>query len=331
MRDNRDDLLLAVSNRVKRVERGQPSAVLDPDAAVEASALAATLRDGAGDTSTLLVLGWFYWHRFLALPRHQRHEGDREAALKMFWPAFLSRSVELGQFPEPLRPMLADQSIEFAENLLSQAARSEDVGVIDAAAEFGRRLVDATPADHPERAGRLYYFTFALRTRFLLTGAADDLDEIINTARQTVAATTADDPLRAEILIILLGALRSRFERTGAFDDLNETIDTARQTVAAIPPDHPQRATCQMVLDRSLRALSDLTSTTYDLDGIIDSSRNVLTSVPLESSDRAIFLNGLANTLYERFDRSGEISDLDDAIDVGRAQDKVVFPVHVPV
>ena len=102
---------------------------------------------------------------------------------------------------------------------------------LDAAIEAGQQAVQATPADHPDRAGFLSNLGNALRARFERTGARADLDAAIQAGRQAVQATPADHPDRAGYLSNLGIALRTRFERTGAAGDRDAAFQ--RYTEAA--------------------------------------------------------------------------------------------------
>ena len=59
--------------------------------------------------------------------------------------------------------------------------------------------MQATPADHPDRAGYLSNLGIALSARFERTGRDADLDAAIESWQQAVQATPADHPGRAEV------------------------------------------------------------------------------------------------------------------------------------
>ncbi|MFD4604366.1 CHAT domain-containing protein, partial [Streptomyces sp. NPDC058464] len=95
-----------------------------------------------------------------------------------------------------------------------------------------------TPADHPERAGRLSNLGAALLARFERTGALEDLDTAITVGQQAVATTPADHPERAGRLTNLGNALQTRSERTGRPQDLDAAASRlleASEVSAAAP------------------------------------------------------------------------------------------------
>ena len=65
--------------------------------------------------------------------------------------------------------------------------------------------MDATPADHPDRAIWLSNLGNALQARFEQTGALADLDEAISAGRAAVDATPAGHSDRAAMLSNLGG------------------------------------------------------------------------------------------------------------------------------
>ncbi|MFE0510715.1 CHAT domain-containing protein, partial [Streptomyces sp. NPDC058964] len=112
----------------------------------------------------------------------------------------------------------------------------------DRAVELALLAVTATPADHPDRALRLFNLTRAHQTRYEHSGDPADLDRSVDLAQETAAAVPADHPERARYLFTLGYAYRLRFQRTGATCDLDRAVDAAERAVAATPDDHPNRA-----------------------------------------------------------------------------------------
>ncbi|MET8876228.1 tetratricopeptide repeat protein [Nocardia sp. NPDC004604] len=137
---------------------------------------------------------------------------------------------------------------------------------LDEAMESKRAAVAATPADHPDRAGRLNNLGLALQNRFERTGSMTDLDEAVESKRAAVAATPADHPDRAMYLNNLGNVLRIRFERAGTVTDLDEAVETGRAAVAGTPVDHLDRAGRLNNLGLALRDRFERTGMMTDLD-----------------------------------------------------------------
>ncbi|KAL7917666.1 CHAT domain-containing protein [Trichoderma austrokoningii] len=95
---------------------------------------------------------------------------------------------------------------------------------LDRAISVASDALDATPLDHPDRAGRLNNLGNWLGSRFERTGCMDDLNRAVSVASDAVDATPLDHPDRAGCLNNLGNRLGMRFERTGSMDDLNRGL-----------------------------------------------------------------------------------------------------------
>ncbi|MFD0636599.1 hypothetical protein ACFQ9X_38480 [Catenulispora yoronensis] len=93
--------------------------------------------------------------------------------------------------------------------------RTGNTGPLAMAVDVQRQAIEATPDDHPERAGHLNNLGAALQTLFGRTGDTAQLAEAVDVGRQAVQATPQDHPDRAPRLCNLGNALRTLFERTG--------------------------------------------------------------------------------------------------------------------
>ncbi|RYP53061.1 hypothetical protein DL770_011005 [Monosporascus sp. CRB-9-2] len=89
--------------------------------------------------------------------------------------------------------------------------------------------VNATPQDHPDRAGRLNNLGNQLGRRFERTGSMDDLNRAIDVADMAIDATPQDHPDRAAYLNNLGNQLGRRFERAGSMDDFNRTLTSYKE------------------------------------------------------------------------------------------------------
>ncbi len=212
-------------------------------AAVDARATGRRLSLSIADTTTYL------------LDREELHWVQMEAQgsndLKTEIRALTERFIYGRDVPEPLLPQVADASVYRAAILLQHALNSADLAVVSAATQMWQRILLYTPADHPDRAGRLSNLGVALQTRFERTGDPADLDAAIATVKEAIQAAPAGHPDRAAMLSNLGVALRARFERTGDPADLDAAIATVKEAIQAAPAG-------QLDLLNNLQAARDL-------------------------------------------------------------------------
>lgn len=120
----REDRLAAVLGRLEQVRATQDlSPVLEPGGLAEAERLAEILQDDYGDLQSRYLLGVLYWFRSHALPQEQDRLEAQCAAIDMFTPCFIA---EVGDLPESLLPILAEQAVPTATAWLHQALGSPD-------------------------------------------------------------------------------------------------------------------------------------------------------------------------------------------------------------
>src|SRR3984957_3676990 len=216
--NERGELLAAVRARLQRVAAGPDlSPVLEPEAITEARQLAGVLVGDEGDLEVRHLLGWLSWYRFQA-STDDENRPDLQAATGLFLPCFLAGA---GELPAPLLPVLADQATAAAEVWLGPLLGSADPALLGVAVDACQRILNVTPADHPDRATRLNNRGRALLARFGRTGALADLDAAIEVLRAAVDATPDDPPARPRDLSTLGIVWRPRFERTGAQAELD--------------------------------------------------------------------------------------------------------------
>ncbi|WP_371551505.1 CHAT domain-containing protein [Streptomyces sp. NBC_00554] len=306
----RDQRLAAVEARLQLIDQSHDlSPVLEPEAHREAQELAEN--HSAGDLEAQFTLGRFHWYRYHALPEGE-DQADLTAAVEAFTVCF---AAGIAGLPEPLLPLLADAAAPLAVRMFQNALVSPSMDRLSAVADLWQRIVQATPVDHPERAGRLSNLGGALQVRFERTGVQGDLDTAIAVGREAVTAIPVDHPDRARMLSNLGGALQARFERTGMQGDLDTAIAVGQEAVTAIPVDHPDRARMLSNLGGALQARFERTGTPGDLDTAIDHLRNAVAATPVDHPYRARMLSNLGNVLRVRFERTGAQEDLDTAID----------------
>jgi hypothetical protein len=102
--------------------------------------------------------------------------------------------------------------------------RTGSMDDLNRAVDVADMAVNATPQDHPDRAGRLNNLGSWLGMRFERSGSMDDLHRAVDVSDMAINATPQDHPDRAGILNNLGSWLGRRFERTGSMDDLNRAL-----------------------------------------------------------------------------------------------------------
>ncbi|MDL5206524.1 hypothetical protein [Streptomyces sp. ALI-76-A] len=78
-----------------------------------------------------------------------------------------------------------------------RSQRSRAATDFDRAVDLVLLAVAATPADHPDRALRLFNLARVHQTRYEHSGDPADLDRSVDLARETAAAVPAGHPQRA--------------------------------------------------------------------------------------------------------------------------------------
>ncbi|CAG8320463.1 unnamed protein product [Penicillium salamii] len=208
--------------------------------------------------------------------------------------------------------------------LIIMSSRYERIGNIDdleAAISRVQDAIQATPLDHPNRAGCLNNLSHHLSSRYERTGNLNDLEAAISRAQDAVKATPLDHPNRAGCLNNLSYHLSYRYERTGNLDDLEAAISRAQDAVQASPSDHPDRAARLNNLSNHLSSRYERTRNLDDLEAAISRAQDAVQATPLDHPNRAGCSNNLSNHLSSRYQKTGNIDDLEAAI--SRAQDAV--------
>ena len=292
--DPRTALRAAVTAYLERAaERGDRAPVLEPGAAEQAARLAELLRDDEDDLISRLLLGWFHWMRYTALPDGQK-EPDLSAAVGMLVPCLLA-GVDLHQLPEPLRA----QAFPMASTLHGLANASPDPRLIDATISLWGHLISSYP-DGPYRAEMRANLGKALVTRFERTGAIADLDEAIGSLKEAATISGPGDLSRGEMLQSLGMALRARSQRTGSQADFDEAVSCLTESVASTPVDQPSRSGRLSNLGIVLRERFERTGALADLDEAIAVGRDAV-ATPADDPNPGGPLHNLASALHARF------------------------------
>ncbi|KAL8396668.1 hypothetical protein RB594_003654 [Gaeumannomyces avenae] len=189
---------------------------------------------------------------------------------------------------------------------------------LEEAIRVGREAVDATPLDHPNRAGRLNNLGNHFGDRYSRTGAMADLEEAIRLGREAVDATPLDHSDRAAIQNNLGVRLSNRYSRTGTMADLEEAIRLNREAVDATLLNYPDRARWLNNFGNYLGDRYSRTGAIADLEEAIRVGKKAVDATPLDHPDRAGRLNNLGVHLSDKYSRTGAIADLEEAIRIGK-------------
>ncbi|MEJ8639827.1 CHAT domain-containing protein [Streptomyces sp. MS2.AVA.5] len=316
-RDNtRSTCLASVRDRLTRaIDTGDASAVAGPEARAEAEQLARFLTEDPDDHQVRHALGWLHYTRYLALPAHKE---ELESAVAAFV-TLLLLGIGTNTLPTPLLPDLTDLASIYSHELTQQALSSDDPALLTASIQGARSVADATPADDPQRAGRLTTLVGALHARYTRTGHDNDLDAAVEAARALAEAPPPADPLNQAIALNTLGVvLCGQFARSGGKADLDDGIASFQAAVNAVPIEHPEHGRFLFNLGGALRSRYELIGTTDDLDRAIDVLQTAVDAVPADHPDRATGLNNLGNALRSRFECGRNSQDIDLAVVAGR-------------
>ncbi len=204
--------------------------------------------------------------------------------------------------------------------LRARYERTRSTADVHAMVDAQQQAVDAMPAVHPDRVGRVFHLGVAHQIRFDRTGDSSDLEAALAIAREVVAATSPSDPLRPTRQAALGIALRAAGVRAHDGAVLNEAVDHLRQAAETV-----QRSTdsveIPMILQNLSTALHDrylVTSVDADLREAVDFARRAVTAAAGDVHSGAALRVNLRAILLEWFEVSGDIVGLDEAVDAAR-------------
>ncbi|TDU80120.1 tetratricopeptide repeat protein [Streptomyces sp. KS 21] len=301
--------------RLQRVvESRDPAPVLEAGALHEAQQLAELL-DGEDSLPAYHLLGWFHWFRHQAVPvPADQDQADLRDAVTAFTVCFLAG---VGDLPEPLLPLLAENAAGYALPLLSDAWKSDDQARLSGLVLLWQRIVEAIPVGHPHRAIHLTALGNALRLVAQRGGGPSaGLDAAVDRFREALSSASGERS-RAMYLFNLADALRVRYERAGAVADLESAIALLREALLDASDGLLYRTTMLTGLGNLLHARFARTRAVADLDGAVALHREAVHVMPPDHPDRADVLSSLGNVLRARFEQAGDIEDLAAAIEAG--------------
>ncbi len=312
----REDLLAALRARLEQV-----NATEDFAAVLEAGAVAQDRRlneIAPEDLEALHVTGWVHWYRYHGQPEGLGQE-DLGMAVRALTQCFVHGVHDL---PDPLLPMLAEQSVPIAGAWLGELLRGNaDRDLILATASAWQRIVECVPPEHPHGPRYLCDFGLAMLSWFEQTGERADVDTAIEAAKAALAVAPVDFPAaeRAVVLSNLCMGLRARAGLTGSAADLDAAVAAGRAAMAVTAVSHPSRARHLFNIGMALRDRFISAGAGEDLDAAVEAYRESVSDPRAEPAARGVTLGILGAALQARFDRTGALADLDAAIEADRA------------
>ena len=319
---SRSAAIAALAELLDRI--GRSDEILSPQSAAVAERVRSSTKVVTADLDAALVLGWFHWLRYQALPEGP-DEVELVAARRCLWPVYRVR-------PDAVPDVLcldfdrveaargdARPASDRALGLMAVYQASGAVELVERSVELFRAAAADAPAGHPDRAGHLSNLANTVQMLFRETREQRLLEEAIEIGRAALAAAPAGYVHRATILSSLSNALRERFELTGSRADLEEAVQLGRAAAAVVPKGHRDPAALLCPLGNALVELYEQTMDEEALREGVSVLRTVLAAAPDGGPDRARYLNNLSSALLKLFERTGQPTVLDEAVEAGRA------------
>ncbi|SOE47231.1 CHAT domain-containing protein [Streptomyces sp. OV198] len=323
-----EERLDAVWARLRRIaELGDPAPALEPQAVIEARQLSEHLHsaDGSNNLMACYALGWLLYHRTTALPE-QEGLGELVTAVHVFTPCFLDGATGL---PQPLLPMLVEAVEPHALEVLKQELASREPRRLTFAVDLWQRIVDATPAEDPQRPGRLSNLGLALRLRYLHTReSAEDLDRSATAGREALRSAPPDHSERGVYAVGLQSTLLARFERTADAADLDESAEVGQEALDRARPADPYLVDHHANLGVTLQLRFTHRGDPADLDRAVGLLQYAARRTPADHADRPMRLYSTGATMVLRYERTQEAADLDQAVEHLGAALRAVPPGH---
>lgn len=306
--------LAAMEVRLRRVVESRDLAPVLVAGALREAQLLAELLPGGDGLPVHHLLGWFYWFRHQAVPvPADQDQPDLRDAVTAFTACFLAG---VGDLPEPLVPLLAENAAGYALPLLADAWKWDDRVRLSGLVNLWQRIVEAVPVGHPHRAIHLTALGNALRLMVQRGGPPEDLDAAIDRFREALSSASGERG-RAMYLFNLADALRVRYDRAGAAADLESAIALLREALQDDSDGPLYRTTMLTGLGNLLHARFARARAAADLDSAIVLHREAVHVMPADHPDRADVLSSLGNALRAKFEHGGAIGDLEAAIEAG--------------
>ncbi|MGW1780026.1 CHAT domain-containing protein [Streptomyces sp. NPDC002143] len=307
----RDRLLASARRRLRRVRAtGDGSPLRTPEAQADLRALHELRSDGRRDAEAGYRLAW------LLLFQHLQEQEPDESVVDAMGDGFADALLAgIDDLPAQFLAGIASIAEPAATDLLRQAQSSSDPALLDTVVEQHRRIVAATPDDHPGRPQRLANLGVALHSRFERRPSEEDLTAALDAHDEAVRTTRPDDPDLPTRLSGRAGVLWSRHRLKGYPADLDGAVEGMRAAVDAAPAGSPNQALCLSNLALTLRDRFGRYGDPADLDAAVAVGREAWQATPADDPNRSLRLHNLAGTLLIRYRDVEGVTSLQRTVD----------------
>ena len=224
--------------------------------------------------------------------------------------------------PNLQRHIATDMADDALADLFERIVPSRDAIALTAGIGLWRRIVDAIPADYPERSFCVGALGSALFIRFAATMDRADLDEGLAMLQEAVPAIPSDHPLLPVFKLGLSDALRATAGLDGGADSsaaaLDAAVATVREAVCETTDGTVEHTFARVQLGQALVSRYRTTGETADLhEGIMHLS-GATPVIPADMPGSEAGMIALSHALSLRFALNADPASLEEAISAAR-------------
>ncbi|KAI3322281.1 CHAT domain-containing protein [Xylariaceae sp. AK1471] len=184
----------------------------------------------------------------------------------------------------------------------------------DAAVQFTRAVVMATPEDTSAKTAMLNSFMAHLSDLCLIFDAVEFSEQVVRATKAAFDVAPTSHPIRITLLKYLAESLVENFEQTWDMATLNEAIRVLKEAVNTAPDDHDCLVSMVTNLRDCLDRRYDETEELADLEDAIDVLRSTLHIDAENALTQSNVLYTLGKYLGEKYKTTGAPDSLEDAI-----------------
>ncbi|MFC9894505.1 CHAT domain-containing protein [Nocardia sp. NPDC127579] len=197
------------------------------------------------------------------------------------------------------------------------AALDDDLPLMREAVATLRASIEATPAEHPERAQRLGFLRENLDAVYHVTHASADLEAAVDIGRATLEVLDAEHPDRAHCLRRHASLSVDLLERRAGAETARKTVAELGAAEAVTPADHPEHVRIRIDSSRALQVLFERTGDLLLLDEAAQHGRAAIAAAT-DPAARAGALDVYSGVLRTQFERTNFRPFIQQAVDVSR-------------
>lgn len=178
-----------------------------------------------------------------------------------------------------------------------------------------RHSVLLTSHDHEATTLRYISLAAALRSRYGVSSAAEDMEEAASYrthAHDLMFSHFPEVPAEVDSIVNLLDC---RFDQSDNLADLEESITIKTRMLALMPDNHPDKPQRHSSLGASLWSRFEKLRNLADLEEAITHETHALHLTPDSHPGKPIRHSALGASLWCRFEERGNIADLEEAVD----------------